>query len=99
MPDREKVIKGLECCIIEGDAEEVCPNCPYVDKHPFECTTQLMMDALALLREHEPKWIDYEDTFTGEKFKVPLCWDCESLLGDALYCPRCGRKVKWDADD
>ena len=58
-------------------------------------------DITDLLREQEavePKWIDFEDSFTGEKFKVPKCGACESLLlSDALYCFRCGRKVKWDA--
>ena len=43
-----------------------------------------------LNREQEPKWIDYEDRL------VPLCGNCESLLDDVLYCPRCGKKVKWD---
>lgn len=54
----------------------------------------------AILQEQEPvepKWIDFEDTFTGDKFKVPICGICELLIGDAFYCPHCGRKAKWDA--
>lgn len=49
MPDREKVIKGLEHCI---SADETCEGCPY---EGTTCTTTLNADALALLKEQ--KWI------------------------------------------
>ena len=46
MPDREKVIKGLENCKIH-----FCDECPYdVEK---DCTFYLHHDALALLKEQE----------------------------------------------
>lgn len=45
MIDREKVIKGLECC---KSVEEYCVNCPYNEE---VCTTTLSADALALLKE------------------------------------------------
>ena len=65
MPDREKVIKGLECCAsMNGDA---CRECPYSS----ECvagevlyqtgTAHLAADALALLKKQEQKWISVED--------------------------------------
>ena len=47
MPDREKVIKGLEQCI---SADETCEGCPY---EGTTCTTTLNADALALLKEQE----------------------------------------------
>ena len=52
MPDREKVIKGLECCNYYGFHED----CPYDKKDPNEeqdttCMMDLMRDALAMLKE------------------------------------------------
>lgn len=47
MPDREKVIKGLEQCI---SADKTCFGCPY---EGTTCTITLNADALALLKEQE----------------------------------------------
>ena len=52
MPDREKVIKGLECAIgIRGIKN--CGDCPY--DNDFNCVgcDIVMRDALALLKEQE----------------------------------------------
>ena len=49
MPDREQVIKGLEC--EEYSEYARCNQCPYVQFH--KCKTLLMRDALALLKEQE----------------------------------------------
>lgn len=50
MPDIEKVIKGLECCI-ESDNEIICPgDCPYDDDGDCRCETMLKMDAAAILK-------------------------------------------------
>ena len=50
MPDREKVIRGLECCHKRGE----CRNCPYFDCPYWEnndnCMVQLLKDALELLK-------------------------------------------------
>ena len=54
MPDREKVIKGLECCM----SESLYYKCPY--KSEDECEngkyyySKAIEDAIALLREQEP---------------------------------------------
>jgi hypothetical protein len=53
--DREKVIKGLECCI-QSDIGVFCSeDCPYydVDDEDNSCETQMKQDALALLKEQE----------------------------------------------
>ena len=53
MTDREKVIKGLECCV---DYDYKCNNCPYQDDGGAEdgCyCDELKTDALALLKAHE----------------------------------------------
>ena len=52
MPDREKVIKGLECC----EDRIQCENCPYGKPRYIGiqgCTRELVHDALALLQEQE----------------------------------------------
>jgi len=51
MPDREKVIKGLEGiyrCI--SPVTHTCGDCPYQDNH-VECQRRALSDAIALLKE------------------------------------------------
>ena len=63
MPDVEKVIKALECCTAElgtnQHKDDFCQVCPYRDKNPdmWYCFRKqdLMRDALALLKAHEPR--------------------------------------------
>lgn len=64
MPDKEKVIKGLECCHVMmhdlGPDKRSCGICPYkdiqteeqIDLGGIECIAVLHDDALALLKEH-----------------------------------------------
>lgn len=63
MIDREKVIKGLEHCLeIEGDGS--CVGCPYDDDcfvENVECGEPMMRDALALLKEQEPRVLSLEE--------------------------------------
>lgn len=93
MPDREKVVSGFEHCNKDGYAEEICPDCPYVDRNPSECVGQLMSDAIALLKEQEavtPSW----------KQGKPSCGACDTRLLYKVfrqnYCHFCGKKVKWE---
>ena len=53
MPDRKKVIKGLEKCCIEKYCKQ-CPYkiCSYNDEYKL-CIYALCQDALALLKEQE----------------------------------------------
>lgn len=62
MPDREKVIKGLECCLpmTTRDGYGDCHNCPYdrritIEGGICECCHDLMSDAIALLKAQEPR--------------------------------------------
>ena len=68
MPDRDKVIKGLECCT-KG---EVCiSDCPYFREFPMtdgRCITALQADALALLKQET----------------VVHCGDCENFCFDNI---------------
>ena len=96
MTDREKVIKGLECC---NEFMTCKANCPYRNDG---CREILSRDALALLKSQEP----VEPILDIDTWK---CGDCghalehQQLLGDNVlfheqynYCPECGRAVKWD---
>ena len=97
MTDRNKVIKGLECCVnysTEVDWTDYCSarGCPYADREAT-CITDLQRDALALLLEREAvKPREQEETRTWI-----VCGNCsQHLISKWLWCPYCGRQVKWD---
>ena len=99
MPDREKVIKGLECCtFILGKRK--CNECPYQKDNGCY---QLQDDFHALLKEQEAVK-PVRDKKTG---RVWLCGNCGSYVGFEdhdendpnefdKYCRECGRAVKWE---
>ena len=98
MADREKVVKGLECCS-KGDCAD-CDNCTYHGiQTDVPCESTLMRDALALLKTQEPvkPYAEYSE-HTGTKWLT--CGACNQpmikMTPDAVYpnyCPECGRKV------
>lgn len=56
MPGRDKVMRGLECCIRHGESPRA--GCGYKNECPYEkegvvCWIALNKDALALLKEQE----------------------------------------------
>ena len=55
MPDREKVMLGLECCL-KAESSDDCVECPYF-YGKTDCVRQKNTDALALLKEQEARWI------------------------------------------
>lgn len=58
MADREKVIKGLECCILrDPDDKQRCSECPYEGN----CVNRLKMDALSMLKAQEPRVMTLEE--------------------------------------
>ena len=58
MTDREKVIKGLECCIKGNTCSSDCPYFNGVPMTDGECITALQADALALLKEQDIELCD-----------------------------------------
>jgi len=84
MADREKVIKGLECCILrDPDDHARCSQCSYESS----CVNRLKMDALSLLKAQEPRvmnadeivlsaepsgwlWLEMKNGHCGEAFKA-----------------------------
>ena len=78
MADLEKVIRGLEACNRQSYNGSDCQNCPYYDDEdtaelPFGiCNIQDMFDdALALLKEQEPRVLTLEEIRSGT---VEVAW-------------------------
>ena len=96
MPDKEKVIKGLECCLTLDGCPDECLKCPYVSDMDGKATCMQKMgsDALVLLKEQEaiePKEKDY----------VWRCGKCDEYLTSIenhriRFCLYCGKAVKWE---
>lgn len=73
MADLEKVIKGLECCLVSIDSEGCTKECPYYEacqkSEYYDVFQPVMKDALELLKAQEPKLLTIEEiTGDGE------CW-------------------------
>ena len=93
MIDREKVIKGLKCCCDTG----MCfHGCPYheVSQNIWDCTSQLALGALELLKEHEPVPVIQREVM---HMLVWCCGSCGVAITDGdKFCRMCGREVKWE---
>ena len=104
MTDREKVIRGLECC-----TKDECECCPYENvcfgDDEVELFDTLERDALALLKAQEPMMVE-ERTDTNT-INCPKCGQQFARVGrdksiyldtdeEPNYCPKCGRAVKWE---
>lgn len=90
MIDREKVIKGLEVCTVNGTS---CNGCPYYGLvETIGCVNSIMEDALALLREQETTFI-----LEPDRYQHYHCEKCGYVTGIIArrhkFCPSCGRKV------
>ncbi len=86
MPDRKKVIKGLQCCSVKGMNTCELQECPYYpERYEWNrCTNHLATDALAMLKEQEPQSVIVK---------------CEPSNGNILWfanCPKCGRGIERD---
>ena len=99
MPDREKVIKGLNYCTHTDGVE--CPNCPYWPDD--DCVETLNTDILALLKGQEAVK-PVRDKETG---RIWLCGNCGTYVGFEdndpgdpnefdKYCRVCGHPVLWE---
>lgn len=95
MPDRDKVIKGLELCLKTIDEPDCRKECPYYEacqKYEGRVIFQpLMRDTLALLKKQEPKPVGKEWN------ECPNCGKVLSSIEHIHFCGICGQAVKWDA--
>lgn len=111
MTDREKVIKGFECCHVMvhdlGPDKTSCGICPYknvqteeqINLGGIECIAVLHDDALAMLKEQEAKPVKITKNAYNHKFYY--CPNCGRGFEDTyykrpLYCDKCGQAVKWE---
>lgn len=85
MVDREKVIRGLECCKSMYDWSNGLPwkNCPYSnEKECGDCgINQMFDDALSLLKEQE-KLVDVD----ALREKLGLAKDCAKCKQNTRAC-------------
>ena len=104
MPDREKVIEGLEHCVKEAD----CRGCVYFEQMKdqydgYKCDCN--KDALALLKEQEP--VEPYADFDGHD--VWRCGNCGAAIFHfhndesdedekvfSKFCTHCGKPVRWE---
>lgn len=95
MPDREKVINGLEHCIGDNCNGDNWGECEY-SRHG--CIDALLEDTLALLKAQEPVEPKKNDVeFAGLKTWDWACPECNCILTyRANYCSCCGKPVKWE---
>lgn len=102
--DRDKVIKGLECCVKESEGyEEQCGECPYGAKGGG-CIDRLLADTITMLKEQEKKRItlhkkhviawNRNDEFSMRKLYEAIC---ETLLDEGeLFIARTDDHEKVD---
>ena len=110
MTDREKVIKGLECCkeSTEDDPFQMCGECPYGDISLFvqDCRAILSEDALKLLKGQEAVPPVMTDTIRGIAVQCGVCRKTLYTIADTIsanypkehvhFCIECGTPVKWE---
>lgn len=98
MPNKEKVIKGLEChkytnckvCIFKSGIE-----CPYF--HDEDCRKAVFDDAISILKEQEAKSPVICEKNGYWDYVCPTCGSRdEELFREWNYCPFCGQAVKWE---
>lgn len=109
MPDREKVIKGLECC-----RRGFCFACPYNDGivESTECKQRWADDALALLKAQEPRvvarwnhregahahWTTKRDHSHDGEWYCSACGYEPLVFENAPYCAWCGAQMDGGED-
>ena len=96
---REKVIRGMECCL-KAESSDDCVECPYFNGKT-DCVRQKNTDALALLKEQEPlmmtldevrecndwMWVEYQNGYSEwNKQSDTFAWDEGGIMwNDATF--------------
>ena len=97
MTDREKVIKGLECCMSEKICNSPCPYKGQCDDGGYYFS-KAIEDAIVLLEAQEPIAPKLIKMYPHDIYE---CGNCKhrsvgSKDYKAKYCPECGKTVKWE---
>lgn len=112
MSEREKVIKGLECCIVrEPDDNVRCGECPYNEPNTY-CLNRLKMDVLSALkdgRQQDEGWICIKRTSAlqkndllcacGNKLYFTTLLFEDGFTANELHCPNCGLSMRSPGTD
>ena len=99
MIDKEKVIKGLECCANDKPFYHAhCDECPYNGRKPDNMggCTKLYHDALELLKDQETTFDDYYGDYKCSACKTIIKSEIRYMVDNINYCPYCGKAVKWN---
>ena len=108
MPDREKVIKGVEHCF---HGQECCGDieCPYYIEHLSdsccleECQENLKTDVIALLKEQQQQIWELQDQveYLADKLKEQDAQDATDIRDiDGLWCDDitfCQELCNWES--
>lgn len=95
MAEISKVIQGLELCAYDPDPGQAlkeirsCPECPY---YRAGCSPQLIRDALALLKEQEPRVMTLEEL---QAIETPWNRNTPPYLFVEKRSPTEGRWMSW----
>ena len=108
MPDRKRVIKSIEDCVLHNHD---CVECDYdgcVFKYG-DCRRDLLADALALLKEQQSemlsyidKWIEVRQNDWTYKLKCPYCgfeykpdgYEDGTVDDPCKVCPNCAKQLE-----
>ena len=99
MPDREKVIKGLERCLVcstsvvaPPEAQKAYIDCEYTT-YLYCRQDKLLRDALELLKEQEAV-----KPYISKKYGIAVCDKCKAILTITRqpFCHSCGVRLKWE---
>lgn len=95
MAEREKVIYDIERCICH--VPDACRDCShYGHDAPIGYMEELLADAIALLKEHEPVKPMSKVRHGAYGQIQHFCGNCNAMLhGKQKYCSKCGKEVKW----
>ena len=106
MTKLEKVMKGLRTCLNYKGTIECGDDCPYLQSET--CDTELMKDALELLKAHA-LYSDALEILKAQEVTKPIrnlgitrCGNCNREIDKyegVKYCPNCGKAVKWDDEN
>ena len=92
MPNRERLLLGLDVCIAQVPGKYDCHKCPY-EVDGYDCKINLLKDATILLKGREA----IKPLF-NKQMKHFVCPNCFLVLDEGRdnYCPSCGKRIAWD---
>ena len=93
MPDREKVIEGLECCQIGAIGCQT--DCPYSLED--SCKIKLHRDAIALMKELEGQKPTKHASALMADHHYYACPKCGCMVDYLVWkCYACNQRLNWD---